>query len=298
MRGERSCWIVVVGVIALLVGCGGHRPAPRAPAPTQPAAAPATTAAPAIPRDTHELLQGVLWMQKAAEYWALASTTYRQAGEALVAALADTSSTAATEQASGFERLPPAVVLDLDETVLDNSRFQGQLVLDRTVYEPSLWRTWVMTGRAGAIPGAADFLRLAAARGVTAFFVTNRTAGEQAATLANLQQAGIAASDETVLCTGEHGWTSDKTARRAEVAKTHRIVLMIGDDMNDFVSTAALSPDARVKLAMTYADRWGRQWFLLPNPMYGSWDRALYPGLTEDSEILRRKMELVDGFSR
>lgn len=285
MRKQGTGRLMVLGLVAALAGCGG-RPAPRTPVPPAPV------------RDTHEQLQGVLWMQTAAEYWALASATYREAGEALLVALADRSATAATEQAPGFEGLPPAIVLDLDETVLDNSRFQGQLVADRTVYQPSLWRAWVETRHAGVIPGAAGFLTLAAARGVATYFVTNRTAGEQADTLRNLAQAGIAASDETVLCTGENGWTSDKSARRAEIARTHRILLLVGDDMNDFVSTATLSPEARVTLAKTYADRWGRQWFLLPNPMYGSWDRALAPGLTEDPEILRRKRELVKGFRR
>jgi acid phosphatase len=276
--------LIAAGLIGALSGCGGR-------------AAPRTPAAAAL-RDTHEQLQGVLWMQTAAEYWALASSTYREAGAALDAALADRSWSAAAEQAPGFERLPPAVVLDLDETVLDNSRFQGQLVLDRTVYQPPLWRSWVEARESGVIPGAAGFLALAAARGVAVYFVTNRTAGEQAATLESLARAGIVASDETVLCTGENGWTSDKSARRAAVARTHRILLLIGDDMNDFVSTAALAPADRVALAMTYADRWGRQWFLLPNPMYGSWDRALAPGVAEDPQILRRKRELVKGFRK
>jgi acid phosphatase len=275
--------ILFMGLTAALGGCASRPVAARAPAPA------------AALRDTHEGLQGVLWMQSSAEYWALASATYREAGQALLTALADRSSSAATEQPPGFEGLPPAIVLDLDETVLDNSAFQGQLVLDRTVYDPARWRAWVQTGRAGTIPGATGFLTLAASHGVTAYFVTNRTAEEQADTLRTLEQAGIAASDDTVLCTGENGWTSDKSARRAVIARTHRILLFVGDDMNDFVSTAGLTADARVMLAKTYADRWGRQWFLLPNPLYGSWDRALYPGLTEDAEILRRKRELVKG---
>ena len=62
------------------------------------------------------------------------------------------------------------------------------------------------------------------------------------------------------------------------------------------MSTARLAPPERLKLAMTHADRWNRSWFLLPNPMYGSWERALYPGLTNDAEILAKKKAALRGF--
>jgi acid phosphatase len=66
--------------------------------------------------------------------------------------------------------------------------------------------------------------------------------------------------------------------------------------MNDFVSTANLSPAQRTALAQHHASRWAREWILLPNPLYGSWERALYPGLTDEREILSRKRSLVKGF--
>ena len=105
-------------------------------------------------RDTHEQLQGTLWMQTAAEYRVLARTTYREAGDAVSKALADTSWTAAVEQTADASALPPAVILDLDETVLDNSRFQGEQTLRREPYSPTLWTDWVELKKADAIPGA------------------------------------------------------------------------------------------------------------------------------------------------
>jgi acid phosphatase len=149
---------------------------------------------------------------------------------------------------------------------------------------------------AGLLPGALNFISQAAARGVKVFFITNRTAAEQVKTLKNLEALGIAASDETVLCTGENGWTSDKSDRRAEVAKTHRILLLIGDDMNDFVSIAKMNPDQRLELAKTHEARWGRTWILIPNPTYGSWERSLYPGISNDPEVLAKKRSLVKDF--
>lgn len=249
-----------------------------------------------VQRDTHERLHGVLWGQTAAESWALAASTYRLAGSALDAALANPSWTAALEQTAGYETLPPAVVLDLDETVLDNSQFQGQLVFDRTDYVQDTWNAWVAAKAAAAVPGAVEFVSLAKQKGVTVFFVTNRRLSEQADTLDNLKGLGIIATDADVLCTDENGWTSDKTARRAFLAKTHRLLLLIGDDMNDFVSTAGLTSEARMKLAQSHSDRWGRSWMLIPNPLYGSWEAALYKRGTPDDEVLQIKRALVNKF--
>jgi acid phosphatase len=235
-------------------------------------------------------------MQTAAEYWALASTAYRNAQTTLEESLKDPSWTASLEQGSGHEVRPGAVILDLDETVLDNSPLQAQLVLEGTEYVPATWDAWVTRMEAGLVPGSKDFITFAERNGVRVFYVTNRTAAEQDHTLRNLAALGIAASDATVLCVGENGWTSDKTARRAEIAKTYRILLLVGDDLNDFVSTANLSPAQRTALAKSHASRWGKSWVLLPNPLYGSWERALYPGLTEDHQILARKRNQLRGF--
>ena len=158
-------------------------------------------------------------MQTAAEYRALASAAYRGAERTLDAAITDTSWTAALEQVAGYEQLPAAVILDLDETVLDNSPEEAQLVLDRTGHVPNTRLAWVDKAAAAAVPGAKEFIGFAESKGISVFYVTNRTTTEQAATLKNLAALGLRASDATVLCAGENGWTSDKTARRAEIAR-------------------------------------------------------------------------------
>jgi len=247
-------------------------------------------------RDTHEDLNSVLWVQTSGEFWALTSTTYNNAQVLLERAKSQKSWSAALEQKPGYENLPEAVIMDLDETVLDNSPAQGQSVLDRAPYLQDTWGAWVHRVAAGALPGAQSFIGDAEKHGVKVFFVTNRSKSEQEDTLKNLAALGITASDDTVLCLGENGWTSDKTARRAEIANAYRVLLLVGDDMNDFVSTATLTPPQRLALAKTHADRWGKSWILLPNPMYGSWERAIVPGLTKDEEILLRKRQQVKGF--
>jgi 5'-nucleotidase (lipoprotein e(P4) family) len=221
-----------------------------------------------------------------------------EAHDNLQRAGADRTWTAATEQTGDYGDLPAAVILDLDETVLDNSAFEGQLVRDRTVYSPAAWQAWVESASATPLPGAQEFLSAAAAAGITLFFVTNRTVEEQPATLRNLASIGIAASDESVLCVGENGWTSDKSGRRAEVAKTHRILLLVGDDLNDFVQTAKLNVAQRLDLARRHANWWGERWILIPNPLYGSWERAITAGATEDAEVLKRKRDAVTASDR
>ena len=291
MRNQyRRVGAIVLGVVLSSWGCASTGSHSGVAGPAGPPRAAASL------RDTHEQLNGVLWVQTSSEFWAQASATYNAAQLALEQAMSEKSWSAALEQTAGYQNLPPAVILDLDETVLDNSPAQAQVVLERTIYQPDMWAAWVDKSAATAIPGAPAFLSLAEKRGVKAFFITNRTLAEQGATLKNLADLGIHASDETVLCSGENGWTSDKTARRALVAKSHRVLLLVGDDMNDFVSTAKLTPAERIALAKTHADRWGKSWFLLPNPLYGSWERALFPGLTKDEEILARKREQVKGF--
>jgi acid phosphatase len=270
----------------------------RSSSSVRPAAVPAGPGTPvaAGARDTHEQLEGVLWMQTSAEYWALASSTYAQARHALDVALADRAWTAATEQQGDFGALPPAIILDVDETVLDNSRFQGRMIRENKFYDGEVWSAWVAARAATAIPGAVEFLKYAAQKNVRVFFVTNRAAADEPATIDNLRQAGFDAGPDTVLVVGENGWTSDKSGRRSFIAQRYRILALFGDDLNDFLNTAALNTPQRLEAAKSNAAKWGTRWFLLPNPLYGSFDRSLYPGITDDAQILARKRALVSGF--
>lgn len=261
--------------------------------PAPPSAPPAVAL-----RDTHEGLNSLLWVQTAAEYEASCLAVYRLATAALGRGLADRTWTAAVEQTGDIGRLPPAVILDLDETVFDNSRFQGQLVADRAAYSEDAWRRWVNRVEAGAVPGVTEFLKYADARRVAIFYISSREAAEEAATRANLVKLGLPvdAAGDRVLSKGERpDWGSDKRSRRAAVAATHRIVLLIGDDLGDFVEGSRDTPENRMALSRRYADRWGVRWFLLPNPMYGSWERATYglDAALPDADVLKRKMQLV-----
>ena len=224
----------------------------------------------------------MVWVQTALEYRASTEQAYRLAALQLDTALKDRSWTAAIEQASDAAALPPAVVLDIDETVLDNSPFQARLVRDAATYSEEAWQKWVAETRATAIPGAREFTQYAAQKGVAVFYISNRMSVTEAPTRTNLQALGFPLDEkvDTVLTRGERPeWAaSSKGPRRAFVAASYRILLLIGDDLGDFVVNASGTPDDRLAHTASNDDWWGRRWIMIPNPTYGSWERAVTGG--------------------
>jgi acid phosphatase len=212
------------------------------------------------------------------EYRATAVQAYRLAGLMLERALADRTWTAALEQTSDFTSKPPAVILDVDETVLDNSESEERNVREGASYNESRWAEWCNERRATPIPGALEFTRAAAAKGVAVFYVTNRDRALEQATRDNLAKYGfpLDAARDTVLTRAERPeWAaSEKSPRRALVAQDFRILLLIGDDFGDFVAGARGTMAARKALDEAHGAMWGVKWIALPNPLYGSWKTA------------------------
>lgn len=232
-------------------------------------------------RQTHEGLRAVLWVQTSAEYRACAEQAYRAAREKLDPAMRNQDWTAAPEQLKDYQHLPPAVILDVDRTVLDNAPFQGQLVKESRAFTRDRWEKWVLMAKAHPIPGALEFVKYAESKNVEIFYVTNRTANLEQATRNNLEKLGFPTKREpdTVLMRKEKGWGSDKSSRRSHVAKDYRILLLLGDDFNDFVSGVrgrGVTLEDRTRLVNQYKSYWGEKWIMLPNPVYGSWEGALY----------------------
>lgn len=244
-------------------------------------------------------LDATVWVQSSAGWQATARQTYRLARHELERALADSGRSALLEPPDGSRSRPPAVILDVDETVLDNTPYQARLVLSGEEFSPETWGEWVREEVARPVPGALAFTRAAAERGVAVFYVTNRDHRLEPATRANLRSAGFPLSEDEdrLLTQGERdGWGSDKASRRAHVAESHRVLLLIGDDLNDFVSGARASAEAYRRLRSRHADRFGRDWFMLPNPTYGTWERAA-TGFRSDlsvPEAIRAKLETLD----
>lgn len=261
-----------------------------------------TAEAPADDVRTNENLHSVLWMQTAAEYAGLTQQTYQAARRMVDSALTVSDWTASLEQAerSGYETLPPAVVVDVDETVLDNSAYQARLVRDGAQYDRASWQAWVREEAATPVPGALAFAQHAAEQGVTVFYLTNRRAAVEEATRANLAQLGFPLDPEvdTVIMRGERpAWdTGDKTTRREAIADDYRILVMAGDNLGDFIGEVERSVEERARLAERYSGYWGTRWFVLPNPQYGSWEGALFEydyGLSREERLERKYDHLV-----
>lgn len=229
-------------------------------------------------------LNAVLWMQASAEYDAAALSLYRAAAARLDDALADPRWDALEPgdraDAPSFAGLPPAVIMDVDETVLDNSPYQARLVLEGRAFDEASWAGWVDERAARGVPGVAEFTRAAASRGVTVVYLSNRTEQAQAATLANLRALGLPVADESVfLGKGTLGCEqagSDKDCRRRQVAARYRVLMQFGDQLGDFVAVRDDAPASRQALVDRHAGWFGERWWMLPNPTYGDWEPAVF----------------------
>ncbi|WP_160724696.1 5'-nucleotidase, lipoprotein e(P4) family [Bacillus sp. USDA818B3_A] len=170
--------------------------------------------------------------------------------------------------------LKPAIVLDIDETILDNSAYQAWFVLHGQGV-PFSWNEWFNRGIAKALPGAIEFLHYANARGVDIFYISNRNEAQKAPTMKNLIAVGApqVRIDHVLLQQpGEKG----KEMRRVQVSKTHDILLYFGDNLGDFSGFEGLTVSERAQEAAKRKDEFGRKLIVFPNPMYGDWEGAIY----------------------
>jgi acid phosphatase len=293
----------------------------------------------------NENLNSVLWYQTSSERYAISIQTYEAAKLQLKAAKSDAECTEKgdtectekgdtectekgdtectekgdtecaeiEEQKSGPKQLPPAVILDIDETVLDNSVYQGMLV-KKNAEHPAFWDQWVKKHEATAIPGAVSFIEAASEKNIKVFYVTNRECKDRKDgsgecpqkydTLENLKKIGIttSAKPENIFlvkdkvkdhnwkkghkCEKETEWNSDKECRRLYIAEKYQVLIIIGDDLGDFLpcvkkrnksscNSNGSNVNDRLTLTGNQNEKWGKQWFMLPNPMYGSWIRVL-----------------------
>jgi len=224
-------------------------------------------------------------MQSAAEYKANSITIYQAATDKLDGFINDKKHTALIEQQEGFEQLPPAIILDVDETVLDNSPYDAMLVKENKTFSNETWNYWLSLKQAKAVPGAVNFLNTAQQKGVTIFYVTNRKCApvsddpcpQDGQTFENLQNIGIenVLAENVMLRNEQDDWGRDKTSRRAFVAEKYRVIMLFGDNLGDFVADTVKTQEARSVLTEDNLKHWGHDWFMLANPAYGSWENVL-----------------------
>jgi 5'-nucleotidase (lipoprotein e(P4) family) len=259
-------------------------------------------------RDTHERLNGLLWMQTSAEYQALTAVTFRQATARVlelkkqVDARRNVASAAIEQPGDNTRKLPPAVIVDIDETLLDNSPMSGELIERRIGWDDKIWTDWVERRQAEYIRGAESFVEKVRAAGVDVYFVTNRKVSEQSCTIEDMMP--IVVTDEQLLAAGETDsetgevWENEKTKRRAAIARSHWILALVGDDLADFIPGVreGVTPEERSAAMERNLDRFGDRWFLLPNPVYGSWEFAIVDLRDKDGSQLGDKHRKLQRF--
>ena len=238
----------------------------------------------------------VLYVQTSTEFAANNIQTFNNASKALDMALKDKTWTAALEQKDNFVSKDPAIIIDVDETVLDNSSFQSRTILSGLSY-PNGWSKWVNESMATAVEGVYEFLHYANENDVKIFYVTNRLESFREPTIRNLKSLGLPFDDNlNSLIMREDENVRDKTKRRKNIAEDYRIVLLLGDQLTDFISTkeAYVYHSDRKKLANKYSDMWGSKWFMITNPTYGRWELSIYDEMpkSEEEAIQKRKETL------
>jgi acid phosphatase len=226
----------------------------------------------------NDLLLATLWTQRSVEFKANALSIYELGRIRLDQALADKNWTAApVEQKGDFQNLPPAVMLDVDETVLDNSAYQVWMMENNQSFSTKTWDQFCAARISTAIPGALEFTKYADSKGVKVFYVSNRGANTEQDTRANMEKLGfpMGGNVDTFLMQNEKpDWGSQKGTRRTAVAKDYRILLNFGDNFGDFDDRYRSSEADRFKAFEENKARWGREWLMLANPTYGSFDTA------------------------
>ena len=247
----------------------------------------AQTATPASETANNEYgIGAVLFTQKAAEYRALAYQAFNIARAQLDADLDEKN----VKQLPKAERKRPrAIAVDIDETVLDNSPAQALRIINKTPYTRKDRHASQAANRSKAVPGAVDFINYAVSKGVKVFYISNRDEVQMQATVDNLKAAGFpGVSSENVLLRGSEG---SKEPRRKKIAETYRLVLLMGDNLDDFSNVFERRSTAdRFAETDKVRELWGKQFIVLPNSMYGTWENAIYgyETLTETQKAEKR----------
>ena len=239
---------VAIVVAALLTGasCRSTTPPVRTPQPT-------SAAAPSLP-------DSIRWVRDGAEYRAATLQAYRAAG------------TSVATLAQGRQQGSWAVVLDADETIISNLQYQIERAQAGLGFTTETWHAWVARRESTPIPGASLFLSRVRELGGRIAIVTNRLESECADTEAVFKTHRL--TYDMMLCR-QDGGPSDKNPRFAAVAAGTTkaggpplvVVAFLGDNILDFPNLS----QAAAKKADTALDAFGVKYFMLPNPMYGSW---------------------------
>lgn len=216
--------------------------------------------------ESDHLINATLWMQHSAEYRACCLQTYKLAKVALAENL----------KAKQTDK-PAAVVLDIDETVLDNSYYEAYMAAEATSFSDSTWSIWTSKAEATEVPGAIDFLKYAQSLGVEIIFISNRYPEELEPTMANMKKLGFPEVPAENFLMKQKDASSCKKERREKVSEKYEILMLVGDNMGDHSEIFDERKTKGDMLEETDAiiDLLGIRYIVLPNPTYGTWEKPI-----------------------
>jgi len=230
----------------------------------------------------NNLLNATVWYQTSAEMNACYYQAFNLAKMKLF-----------TNMQVSDNEMKKAVIVDIDETMLDNSPFEAYLIKNKLEYSKKLWIEWVKLEKAKALPGALDFAKFAKENGVEIFYISNRHKENLLPTMENLKKEGFPFADTNHILLKDT--TSDKTLRRNIVEQNYDVILFIGDNLRDFDENYKYDKKHSVKEKIQLdKELFGTKYIIIPNPMYGEWTKK-YEGKTLN-EVSQKMIENLQSY--
>lgn len=249
------------------------------PAAATPPAAPAVVTSPAE-EPAYRNLDAALYMHSSAEYHAMCIQAYNWATERVEARMEDRD-----------DPRPAAVVLDLDETVINNGAYQSWQIQQNFKFDQKKWTIWEDTGvqYVTPIPGSQAFIARLKELNIQPIYITNRDARAVKQTMEIMDKLNMGVPEECLLC-ADAKTGSSKTTRRESIAAKYEIILLVGDNLRDFDEVfkynAEEGVEGRKKLVEDHLAYWGKRWIVLPNPAYGEWTKPLGKGMNDTKYLM------------
>jgi 5'-nucleotidase (lipoprotein e(P4) family) len=200
------------------------------------------------------------WHKNSAEYKALCLQAYNTAKIKLDLEL------------SKDHKKKLVIVADLDETIFNNTPYNEMLIEEEATFNQENWSNWVNKKTATAIPGSLDFFKYAESKGVEIIYLSNRRIENYEPTKENLVTLGFPFDDSTKMLLRTD--SSDKYERRKSISDQN-IIMFIGDNLGDFDSAFFdNSNEQRWEISKNLKEKFGHQFILIPNLIYGDWERG------------------------
>ncbi len=238
-----------------------------------------------VPSQEHSI-KAVLWQQTAGEYKALTYQAFNLAKLQLDKII----------EVEKENEKPLAIITDIDETVLDNSPFFAKSIELDEGFNKQRWMEWGKKVDAIPVPGALDFFKYAVSKNIEIFYISNRYDTQLNETIENLYKTGFPVTNKQHVLLKTN--SSEKQPRRDKVLENYKVVMLLGDNLSDFLSAfRSDSIKERNQLVDDLKEEFGRRFIVFPNPVYGDWEsHGIYKGKYDWSEVEKdsiRKSKLI-----